>query len=458
MNHDEHEIDDRLPPQSIDAEMCLLGSMMLDRDVALECLTILDTDSFYLTDHAIIFDAIKGLLLAKKPIDAIVLKDELKRGDLLGRVGGTAYISQILATVPSAAHAVEYATRVKEKALRRSLINLADKATRRAYSGDEDAGQLIAEVQQSLTQLVSSAASEQVMTLGDIVAQTVNDLRNPGARDFVSYGFKSIDAKLMGIDSGEFVVVGARPSMGKSTLLRQMAVLSATDGVPTLYVSLEENPLKVGRNVMAWMSMTENQRIRRGDVRGHELGIIEDAAAKMRDVPFWFVWGTNKAEALRSLIMSYVTRFKIKTVFLDYLQLVDAGGKTDFEKATNSSRFCASLPKTINTRLVAAAQLSRAVAGREDHRPTMTDLRSTGQIEQDADVIMLLHREDYYHTEDANYTNTDEAEVIIAKARDSERNVSISLRSQLAYQCFSDLEPTSGAQMKLNHSPEDFMR
>lgn len=442
---------DRLPPHSLEAEMSLLGSMMLDRDIALECLGIVSGESFYLADHRIIFDAIRSLLVAQKPVDAIVLRDELKRGDLLARIGGTAYVAQILNCVPSAAHGLEYAYRVREKSLLRNLIGLADHATRLAYAAPESAGALIAEIQDSLTSLVSASSREKVMTLGSLVDQAVRELKDPASRDFVSYGFKALDKPLMGIDRGEFVVVGARPSMGKSTLLRQMAVLSAFNGHPTLFVSLEENPSKVGRNVLSWFSQTENQRIRRGDVRGHEMAMIEDAAAKMRDVPFWFVWGVNKAESLRSLIMSYVTRFGIKSVFLDYLQLVDAGGKTDFEKATNSSRFCASIPKTINTRLVSAAQLSRAVAGREDHRPTMTDLRSTGQIEQDADVILLLHREDYYHTTDANYANTHEAEVIIAKARDSERGESAILKSQLAYQCFSDLDEAPIGEQQLLH-------
>ncbi len=448
---------DRLPPHSIEAEMCALGSMMLDRDIALEALSIIDGESFYLVDHKIIFEAIRSLLLAQKPVDAIVLRDELKRGNLLDQIGGSAYIAQILGSVPSAAHGIEYANRVREKSLLRLLIGLADNATRRAFATPDSAGELIAEIQDSLTQLVSATARERVLTLGSLVAQAVKELKDPLSRDFVSYGFGALDAPLMGIDRGEFVVVGARPSMGKSTLLRQMAVLSAFQGHPTLFISLEENPGKVGRNVLSWFSQTENQRIRRGDVRPHEMAMIEDAAAKMQEVPFWFIWGVNKAESLRSLIMSYVTRFGIKTVFLDYLQLVDAGGKSDFERATNSSRFCSSIPKTINTRLVSAAQLSRAVAGRDDHRPTMTDLRSTGQIEQDADVILLLHREDYYHTNDQAYSNTHEAELIIAKARDSERGETVRLRSQLAYQCFEDIAPpTSGEQQEFRHNPEDF--
>lgn len=446
---DDNQGFDKLPPHSIEAEMCLLASMMIDRNAAIECLRTIESESFYLTDHKIIFEAIRGLLVESRPVDAVILRSVLKDSGELDRIGGSAYIGEILRSVPSAGHIDEYARTVREKSMLRSLIGLSDNVTRRAFSGQIDPQAIVEELQSELTKLATSSHREQVMTLEDLGREALTRLKTPNAAEFVTYGFETIDNRLMGIDRGEFIVVGARASMGKSTLLRQMAINGACDGHPTLFVSLEENPSKVGRNVLAWWSRTENQRIRRGDVRPHELTIIEDAAAKMRGIPFYFVWGTNRADTLRSLIMSYVTRFKIKTVFLDYLQLVDAGGKTDLEKATNASRFCASIPKTIDVRMVAAAQLNRAVAAREDHRPAMTDLRSTGQIEQDADVILLLHREDYYHTNDANYANTNEAEVIIAKARDSERGESLALRSCLAYQCFEDIARTDGEQMNL---------
>lgn len=439
------EPDLKLPPHSLDAEASLLASMMLDPIVADDALGRVGADWFYLADHAIVFHGIRSIREKGSPVDAVILRNWLKQHGQLEEIGGTAFIGQILNSVPSSAHWEEYLEIVREKYQYRQAITIADGLLRRAYKESGTAADVLNEAASAVANVVSNNQACHVMTADQLFSGVRDQLANPDyKKQFTSYGFPSLDKELIGIAPGELILIGARPSMGKSTIMRQMALMMALADVPVLYVSLEESASKVGRNVFSWLCGIENRRVRQGfgadGLTLKDIQKIDQHTTTLRNKPFYFVWGQRRADRIHSIAASYIARHGVKVVFVDYLQKVEAGGKPgdDYARATASSEAIAGMAREMSAGWIAAAQLNREVGKREDKRPTMTDLRSSGQIEQDADVIALLHREDYYHQTDPNYAPTRQAELILAKVRDGERGNIITLKSELSHQCFRD--------------------
>lgn len=431
---------DKLPPHSTDAEACLLASMMLHVAVADDVLAMARSDWFYLPDHGALFDAIRSLRGRESKVDAVLVRDELRSAGKLEEIGGAAFIAGVLGTIPSTAHWESYRDVVREKSLYREAIAIADQSSREAYAQRRPAEDILTDVATSVARTMADGVDAEVLTAEQVFRPARDRLANPeSAKRFVTYGFPSLDKELTGIAPGELILIGARPSMGKSTLMRQMAVMAALAGVPVLYISLEESDDKIARNVYSWRCGIENKRMRSGTLDLAAMTRVNDEADRLARIPFYLVKGQSRADRLHAIIASNVAKRGVRVVYLDYLQLLNAGGKDDYERATQSSHAVCRFARELNVGVVCATQLSRDVAKREDKHPTMTDIRSSGQIEQDADVILLLHREDYYHTSDPSYEPTRVAELIRGKVRDGERGgESIKLKSTLAFQCFQD--------------------
>lgn len=434
---------DRLPPHSIESEMCLIASMILDSNCVSSVRAIVDRADFFQADHQIIFDAICAMVDANKSVDALTVRTDLDRRGLLESIGGTSYLAEMISGVPSAGHAVQYATDVRERAACRTIITLANDLTRRAYGphAHEDWKDTARVAMDALVKLHQRSAIRQAIKLDAIIDDVYKTLVDGGGEK-IPTGFAFVDEMLGGgIELGEFFLIGARPSMGKSVLAKQMALRSAKAGVPSLLLSLEEKNRKIGRNIISSEARIDNHKLRNpGGMDSRDWNQIHAAVGRLGSIPLYSIDSICRMDELRAEVSRCVAQHGVKLVVLDYLQRVDAGGKTDYERATASSKGVCAMLKELNVAGVVPVQLSRGLEQREDKRPGMTDLRASGQIEQDADVIAFLHREDYYHTNDKNYQPTKIAELIFAKFRDGIRGKTVKLGSSLAYQTFDDIE------------------
>ena len=408
---------DRLPPHSLEAEMCALASMMLDKQLAEQVVSLLDGDSFYLTDHKIIFDTIRSLIVDSRPVDAVILRDELKKNNQLDAIGGAAYIAQILSAVPSAAHGMEYAQRVREKSLLRLMIHLSDDVTRRAYSG-ESADQLLDSAAGEMFKLAERRITNPMQHLGDVAAQVYEMLEDKGRRG-VETGFWDLDDMLNGLQPGEMVVVAARPSMGKTAFSMNVMQQVAQQNIPVGVFSLEMSSQQLAQRMLCSVAHVDAQRVRKGQLTNDEYQRLAKVVVQMRKMPIF----TDDSPQLTPLdLRTKARRLKhdhdIRCLMIDYMQLMDnPGPESRQQQISEISRGIKAVARELGVPVIALSQLNRASENRDGHKPRMSDLRESGSIEQDADVVMLLHREDYYHKSDANYIPTNLAEVIIAKQR-----------------------------------------
>lgn len=440
MNNSEPTL--RTAPHSIDAEMCLLASMMLEKDIALEVLAAgAERGWFYVHDHAILFDEIKRITSAGHQLDAVILRDALKANDRLEEIGGTKYIAQVLGSVPSAAHGMEYARIVREKAMLRGIIQAANRAINKSYEEVDSAEQILADTQADFAKagdartLNHSVNMAMVMERGKASIRTAQD-----GKTLVQFGFKALDRYLGGVAEGEVTIIGARPSMGKSTIARQIAVNIASRGISVLYISLEESDAKIGRNVLSWKTGIENHHLRRGTIQKSDWVAIDAKSAEMESLPIHVVTGIFDINRLGSIVASMKARHGIRVLMLDYLQIMEvphSGRMNDTERVTEAARWLSRLTKRLKLHTISLVQLNREVTKRDDKRPNMADIRSSGQIEQDADTILLLHREDYYKPNPAEHTKL--AELIGAKVRDGARSGTYLLDDYLEYQAFEDV-------------------
>lgn len=450
---------ERMPPHSMEAEICLLGCLLLcagdDVTFAVVGATV-DAGSFFQPDHQIIFEAIQSIRVKGAAPNAMLLLERLRAAGVLEDVGGADYLGKLLASVPDPTQAEQWARIVREKFLLRQAIALSNDLLRDCY-GPESAGgaiDLLVAAQKKISRLVQGAEGDGVKDIGAIVREVRGKMSSLAPNDLLPTGFPGIDAATGGIQIPELWVIGGRPSMGKSIIVKQIALRMARAGTPVALFSLEESTPKIGRNVLASEARVENNRIRRPHLMlPREWDAIDGAVEKLADLPLYVTHRVRTAARIAACLAALRARFGVRCVVVDYLQLVQAGGDGDFEQATRASRFVAELLKDQNVAGIVTAQLSRGLENQENKRPGMKDLRSTGQIEQDADGIFMLHREDYYHQENG-YQPTHEAELICCKMRDGVRGETIRLRSELRYQTFDDIDAGTGRASDGEPPPE----
>lgn len=436
---------DRLPPSDIEAEFCTLGSMMLGNEIDhAEITNIVGRDEFYQADHQIIFDVICDLRRKGSKVDAVILRSELDRRQLLEEIGGTSYLGTILASVPSAAHGVHYAKIVHEKATLRAMISFGNDILRRAYgaSRDDIADEMVQEGIAELTGMLERGRGTEIHKLGDVLLETYEQIEAGGAQT-VSFGFSDMDLQSGGgIGVGEMIVIAARPSMGKSTLIKQIALRSAMNGVPVGIISLEEGRFKMGRNILSSECRIENQKLRNSrTLNKDDWAKLADGVARLNGLEIYIVDNKRRLSDIKSAAAIMVARHGVKMIIIDYLQRIKGvGGTSKYEQVSNTSTEISDMFKELGVAGIAVAQLNRAVENRDDKRPLMADLRDSGQIEQDADGVLFLHREDYYHLDETGYEPTSLAEVIFAKYRDGVRGKTVKLQSDLRFQTFTDQE------------------
>lgn len=414
---------DRLPPHSVEAEMCTLASMMLNPEcIADVCGIIRQKEAFFQADHQILFERLQAMYASGNPIDAVLLRESLNQLKLLEEVGGTAYLSKIINTVPSAAHAIHYAGIVRDKWLLRQLIAASNDTLRDCYGAMEAVKDVVDRAAERTFKVSESIEAEGQSTLEALA--TVLDVANgrispPPA---TPTGFYDLDSLLDGgIRGGELIVVGARPSMGKTAFGFGVALNIAECEGPVVCYSLEMRKDAVLQRMLAWKARVPFTAIRKGMTSGEQREKISRAvvavmaAAERLNIDDS---GTITVTDLVLRVRSLHRRSRLRGVFIDYLGLmVLPEADTQALRVGMATRALKNLARDLDVPVVLLSQLNRAVEGRDEKRPRMSDLRDSGCVEQDADVIMLLHREDYYHIGDKNYTPTNTGEVAVVKQR-----------------------------------------
>lgn len=439
---------DVLPPLDLDSEMCVLGSLLLaadDPSTRMEILAALKPEDFYNGDHQIYFRVLGEMDRAGEQIDAMTFRTALDRRKVLEEVGGVAYLAQILHSVPSPAHWRQYAASVRDASIKRQVLKAANAAKQAIYAASREANgaELAEKAMRQLSEIIAGTAQCEFKTVGALVQEVKADM-DAGGEETILTGFRDLDAQTNGIRVGEMWIVAARPSVGKSTFVRQIALNMARAGVPVAMISLEEGDKKIARNLLSNLTEIDNKRLRStANIHEEEWRQIEFGIQEMAELPLYILSNTRRMSDIRAAVSILAARHGVKVVIVDYLQRVGCGITEEYAQVSFVSQALSDLFKEVKVAGIAVAQPNRANEGRDEKRLGMSDLRGSGKLEQDADAILMLHREDYYKQNNPKYPGYQpdhKAEVIIAKMRDGERNKTIWLETDMRYQKFRDCD------------------
>jgi replicative DNA helicase len=410
---------DKLPPHSIEAEMCLLGSMMLDKEIVGQAVQIVDRDAFYQADHQIIFDTLLKLYEQNKNIDAIIVREELVKRGLYEEIGGRDYLAAILNKVPSAAHGAHYAGVVREKALLRQLIAASNDILRDAYAPHEQAEHVLDKAEKRIFEIAEKKVSGAMVPMEDVLHEVFEMIENRGQRG-IETGFFELDDMMNGLQNGEMVIVAARPSMGKTAIAMNMIEHIAADSrLPCAIFSLEMSKQQLAQRMLCSRGEIDAHKLRKGLLQAHEYAHLANVVGELAKAPIWVDDSPGLTPLdLRAKARRLKLQHDVKCIMIDYMQLMDNPGvESRQQQISEISRGVKAVARELSIPVICLSQLNRASEGRDGHRPRMSDLRESGSIEQDADVIMLLHREDYYRMSEPDFQPDNIAEVIIAKQR-----------------------------------------
>ncbi|NLI77769.1 MAG: replicative DNA helicase [Candidatus Riflebacteria bacterium] len=415
----------RVPPNNLEAEQSLLGAMMLSEEATSAATEIVDASDFFQASHRFIYQALLDLYQAQKPCDPVTLQEELRSKGRLNDCGGAAYLSQLLNSVVSTANAAYHAKIVKEKALLRRLIQVSGEVGR-----DASDPQAVAEVQLDMAEQKVLSLSQFRMTrpyvrIKDLVAETFTALErlyeHKQAITGVPSGFAKLDEFTAGFQPSDLIIVAARPSMGKTAFCLNIAQYAAHQcQMPALVFSLEMSKSQLATRLMCSEARIDGQKVRRGFLGDEDWSKITLTAGVLENTPL-FIDDTPGATLLeiRSKARRAASQEKIKLIIIDYLQLITMPGSGNQDNRQQEvsaiSRGLKGLARELNVPVICLSQLSRAVESRTDKRPMLSDLRESGAIEQDADVVLFLYRDIYYNPKKEESRN--KAEVIIAKQR-----------------------------------------
>lgn len=415
---------DRLPPQCIEAEEYVLGAMMLNADAVREVMPILDAGQFYREDHRVVFQAIIGLNDRQQPTDAMAVQIELERRDRLKGIGGSETLENLLERAPHSCNAVYHAHIIRQKAVLRELIATFERGMKEAYRLDADAAAVLASAESEIYALANMAASEQPSSMMEIMneAQARIEARVKGNLLGVPTGLTAVDDMLNGgLANGELIIVAARPSMGKTALALGFCEHAAITGdTPALLVSLEMGKGELGERLLTSHAKIDGHLLKSPwKLNGSHWERLGRSAATLQHQPLWVDDAPTRSMAQIVAIARREKAYrKIGFLGIDYLQLIDGTGTGDRgqsrqEVVSQISRRAKMLAKELSIPVVLLSQLNRECESRPDKRPIMSDLRESGAIEQDADVVLLLHRPDYYDPNEKPGL----AELIVAKQR-----------------------------------------
>ena len=416
----------RTPPQDIVAEKSLLGAIMLADDVITEVLPIIKPRDFYDKRHETIFETMLSLYDQHKPIDLLTLTSELKANKKLKEIGGAPYLTELSNFVPAASHAKAYAEIVEKASVRRRLVKAGTEIANKAYEENADVDNLVGAAERELFEVSDKVVRSEYVPIDELLADALERIaelhKNRGALRGLKTGFRDIDKKTAGFQKGDLIIIGARPAMGKTTFAQNLAYnIASINKKGVLFFSMEMARNEIVDRMISDVSGVDNWKMRTGNLSDEEFQQIGDAMEEMDEIPI-FIDDTSSMTIveLRNKARRAMHDHDIGIVIVDYLQLIQGSDRykgNRVQEVTEISRGLKILARELEIPVVALAQLSRSVTGRDDPRPVLSDLRESGSIEQDADLVMFLHRPDYYRQNDDDYEETHITELIIAKHR-----------------------------------------
>ncbi|MCQ9207792.1 MAG: replicative DNA helicase [Omnitrophica bacterium] len=413
---------DRVPPQSIEAEIAVLGSMLIEEEAIGHAVEIVNSSSFYKDAHKKIFEAIIDLYNENKAVDLVTLTEALKKNGTLDAIGGAAYLTELTAAIPTAANIQHYAKIVKEKGILRNLINIATQIVTQGYDGQQDASTLLDKAEKQIFEIAGSQLKGISVSIKDIIKDSIETIegfyRRKAHVTGLPTGFDDLDMMTSGLHGGELIIIAGRPSMGKSALAACIAeYVGVQEHKGVAIFSLEMSKEQLVQRMLCSHARVELQKARSGFLTQTDWPKLVTAAGKLAEAPIYIDDSAGStALELRAKARRLKSSHNIELIVVDYLQLMTNPSRAENrqQEISEITRSLKALSKELKLPLIAISQLSRAPEKRENYRPRLSDLRESGAIEQDADLVMLLFREEYYTPKESNKGIT---EVIIAKQR-----------------------------------------
>lgn len=414
----------RVPPHDIEAEQAILGSMLTDKDAVMSAMEVLKTDDFYRDDNKMIFEAMMSLYGKSEPIDIITVKSELVSTGKFDQVGGLEYIAILPEKVPTTTNVDKYIKIVEEKSMLRNLIKTANDIISVGYDETEEINSIMEAAEKKIFDVMQRKNQSGYNSIKDVLIGTFAELEKlynqKGTLSGIATGFTDLDYKTSGLHNSDLVIVAARPAMGKSAFAINMATnIAVQSNIPVIIFNLEMSKEQVANRIICSEAMVDSNKIRTGKIEDNDWIKLANASGRLAEAPIYIddTPGISITE-IRAKCRKMKIEKNIGLVVIDYLQLVQGSGKRNSSREQEISEISRSLKilaKEIDVPVIALSQLSRAAEQRQnDHRPMLSDLRESGAIEQDADIVMFLYRDDYYNE---NSEKKNIAEVILAKHR-----------------------------------------
>ena len=412
----------RILPHSIDAEKAVIGSMIMDADAVVAASEMITGDDFYQRQYGILFDAMVELYNEGKPVDVLTLQERLKMKDVPEEFSSIEFISELVSSVPTSANVRHYAQTVSDDATLRRLIRVNEEIANTCYQHRESLDEIMNTTEKRIFDVLQKKSTDEYVPIKDVVLSVIDKIeaaaRHKGTVTGLATGFYDLDYKTSGLQPSDLILIAARPSMGKTAFVLNLAqYMCVRNHVPTAIFSLEMSKEQLVNRLFALESQVDSQQLRPGNLSDDDwakliegAGIVGRSNLIIDDTP-----GISVAE-LRSKCRKYKAEKGLDVIMIDYLQLMTGSKRADSrqQEISDISRSLKEIARELQVPVLALSQLSRAVEQRPDHRPMLSDLRESGAIEQDADVVMFLYRDDYYN-KDSEKKNI--AEVIIAKQR-----------------------------------------
>ncbi len=413
----------KVPPQNLDAEKSLLGAVLIDEETLADISEHVTPKDFYDKRHATIFGGMRRLYEKHKPVDLLTLTDELKKKDELEAIGGSAYLTELTNYVPSAAHAESYAEIVSQKAVRRRLIKASAEISEMGFNEETTTQELLQQAESELFGVSDQSLKQDLVSIEEILTDSFDRMeelhRNKGALRGVRTGWRDLDNMTAGLQRSDLIILAARPAMGKTTLVTNLAYNVATVAKQSvLFFSLEMSKEQLVDRMLADASGVDAWNIRTGNLSDDDFSKLSEAMGEMAEAPIYLddTPGLSVLE-MRTKARRAAHDAPLGLIIIDYLQLMQGSGKDNgnrVQEVSEISRGLKLIARELNVPVIALSQLSRSVESRSPQIPQLADLRESGSIEQDADIVMFIYREAYYNPETERENITD---LIIAKHR-----------------------------------------
>lgn len=420
-------MNEKMMPQKIDAEQSVLGSMFLSKTALEKATESLNKDMFYLDSHKKIFEIIKELDDKKIPIDITTVTNELEQKKILNQVGGVAYLTEIVNIVPTAANVDQYIKIIEDKFLRRNLIEAGTEIADFGFTSTEDIGEILDEAEKKIFDVVKNRRGSEFKKIQDVLFKAQADLEKLSSIKNeitgIPTGYYDIDKLTSGFHENELIIIAARPAMGKTAFALNMAVNMAVNaGKSVALFNMEMGAEQLITRMLASVGQIESSKLRTGRLEHQDWKRVNEAISRLADTKIFIddTPGMTVSEMRAKCRRLSNSEDGLDIVIIDYLQLINGSARYAGQRqqeVSEISRSLKTMAMELNVPVIALAQLSRSVEGREDKRPLLSDLRESGSIEQDADIVAFLYRDDYYTKEISIDENTSKSEFIVAKNR-----------------------------------------